>query len=137
MRLKDKVAIITGAARGIGQATAIKFASEGARVVVCDLKQEWLTESVALCKQAGGDAIGCAADVRDTKSLDAMVAAILRATMPLLPTPVTTNLPPWPWQSSSNCRAAATWAGSSRWAAAAMASASCPITSASTLGVTA
>jgi 3-oxoacyl-[acyl-carrier protein] reductase len=77
MRLKDKVAIITGAARGIGQATAIKFASEGARVVVCDLKQEWLTESVALCKQAGGDAIGCAADVRDTKSLDAMVAATL------------------------------------------------------------
>ena len=77
MRLKDKVAIITGAARGIGQATAIKFASEGARVVVCDLKQEWLTESVALCKQAGGDAIGCAADVRDTKSLDTMVAATL------------------------------------------------------------
>lgn len=77
MRLKDKVAIITGAARGIGQATAVKFASEGARVVVCDLKQEWLAESVALCKKAGGDAMGCAADVRDTQSLDAMVAATL------------------------------------------------------------
>ncbi len=77
MRLKDKVAIITGAARGIGQATAVKFASEGARVVVCDLKPEWLEESVALCKKAGSDAMGCAADVRDMKTLEAMVAATL------------------------------------------------------------
>ncbi|NBR30262.1 MAG: SDR family NAD(P)-dependent oxidoreductase, partial [Betaproteobacteria bacterium] len=60
MRLKDKVAIITGAARGIGQATAVKFAQEGARVVVCDLKPEWLTESVALCQAQGVEAIGCA-----------------------------------------------------------------------------
>lgn len=77
MRLKDKVVIITGAARGIGQATAVKFASEGARVVVCDLKAEWLDESVGLCKKAGSDAFGFAADVRDSKSLDAMVAATL------------------------------------------------------------
>jgi len=77
MRLKDKVAIITGAARGIGQATAVKFAQEGARVVVCDLKPEWLTESVSLCQAAGVEAIGCAADVRDMKSLEAMVAATL------------------------------------------------------------
>lgn len=77
MRLKDKVAIITGAARGIGQATAVKFAQEGARVVVCDLKPEWLTESVALCQAQGVEAIGCAADVRDMKSLDAMVAATM------------------------------------------------------------
>ena len=37
MRLMDKVAIITGSARGIGEATALKFAAEGAKVVVCDL----------------------------------------------------------------------------------------------------
>ena len=77
MRLKGKVAIITGAARGIGQATAVKFAREGARVVVCDLKPEWLTESVALCKAEGVEAIGCATDVRDMKSLEAMVATTL------------------------------------------------------------
>jgi 3-oxoacyl-[acyl-carrier protein] reductase len=77
MRLKDKVAIITGAARGIGQATAVKFASEGARVVVCDLKPEWLDETVSRCKEAGGDAFGYAADVRDPKTLEAMVAATI------------------------------------------------------------
>ena len=73
MRLKDKVAIITGAGRGIGQATAIKFAREGAKVMVCDINQEWIDETVQQCKAAGGDAIGQIADVRDMKSLEAMV----------------------------------------------------------------
>ena len=39
MRLKDKVAIITGAGQGIGHATALKFAREGAKVAVCDINQ--------------------------------------------------------------------------------------------------
>ncbi|HVJ73078.1 MAG TPA: SDR family NAD(P)-dependent oxidoreductase, partial [Casimicrobiaceae bacterium] len=39
MRLKDKVAIITGAGQGIGQATAIKFAREGAKVALCDINR--------------------------------------------------------------------------------------------------
>ena len=73
MRLKDKVAIITGAGRGIGQATAIKFAREGAKVMVCDINQEWIDETVRQCKAAGSDAIGQIADVRDMKSLEAMV----------------------------------------------------------------
>ncbi len=77
MRLKDKVAIITGAGRGIGQATAVKFAREGARVVVCDLTPEWINQTVALCKEAGAEAIGCVADVRDMKSLEAMVQTTL------------------------------------------------------------
>jgi 3-oxoacyl-[acyl-carrier protein] reductase len=75
MRLKDKVAIITGAGRGIGQATAIKFAREGAKVMVCDIKQDWIDETVRKCKEAGSDAIGQVADVRDPKSLAAMVKA--------------------------------------------------------------
>ncbi len=77
MRLKDKVAIITGAGRGIGQATALKFAREGAKVVVCDLTRESLTETLALCEQAGAQTLGCAANVTDMKSLHAMVAATL------------------------------------------------------------
>jgi 3-oxoacyl-[acyl-carrier protein] reductase len=75
MRLQDKVAIVTGAGRGIGQATAVKFAREGAKVVVCDLTPESIDETVALCKETRGEAFGYAADVRDMKSLEGMVAA--------------------------------------------------------------
>jgi 3-oxoacyl-[acyl-carrier protein] reductase len=75
MRLNEKVAIVTGAGRGIGQATAIKFVNEGARVVVCDLNQEWIDETVALCKETRGEAIGYVADVRDPEGLRGMVAA--------------------------------------------------------------
>jgi 3-oxoacyl-[acyl-carrier protein] reductase len=75
MRLLDKVAIVTGAGRGIGQATAVKFAREGAKVVVCDLTPESIEETVALCKETRGEAFGYAADVRDIKSLQAMVTA--------------------------------------------------------------
>ena len=77
MRLKDKVAIITGAGRGIGQATALKFAREGAKVVVCDLTQESIAETLALCEQAGAQTLGCVANVTDMKSLQAMVQATL------------------------------------------------------------
>ena len=77
MRLQDKVAIITGAGRGIGQATAVKFAHEGAKVVVCDLSPEWIEETVELCKETRGDAFGYVADVRDIKSLESMVEVTL------------------------------------------------------------
>jgi 3-oxoacyl-[acyl-carrier protein] reductase len=75
MRLQDKVAIITGAGRGIGQATAVKFAYEGAKVVVCDINAEWIEETVAMCKETRGDAFGCIVDVRDNQSLANMVDA--------------------------------------------------------------
>ena len=75
MKLQDKVAIITGAGRGIGRATAVKFATEGAKVVVCDLTSEWIEETVNLCKETRGESMGYVADVRDIKSLQAMVAA--------------------------------------------------------------
>jgi len=78
MRLQDKVAIITGAGRGIGQATALKFAREGAKVVVCDLSPEWIDDTVKQCKETGkGDAMGYPADVRDAAALDALVKAVV------------------------------------------------------------
>ena len=77
MRLEDKVAIITGAGRGIGQATAVKFAREGAKVVVCDLTPESVEETLMLCKETRGEAMGYAADVRDMNSLKGMVDATL------------------------------------------------------------
>ena len=75
MRLQDKVAIITGAGRGIGQATAVKFAREGAKVVVCDLSPESIEETVKMCKESRGEAFGYVVDVRDTKALAGMVEA--------------------------------------------------------------
>jgi NAD(P)-dependent dehydrogenase (short-subunit alcohol dehydrogenase family) len=62
-RLKDRVAVITGGASGIGRATAERFAREGARVVVGDLNDSLGDESIAGIKQAGGDAIFLHADV--------------------------------------------------------------------------
>ena len=77
MRLKDKVAIITGSARGIGQATALKFAAEGARVVVCDLERKAVDQVLAQIAQAGGQAIGFTLNVTDTASIAAMVRGVM------------------------------------------------------------
>jgi len=72
-RLAGKVAIITGAGRGIGQATALKFAQEGAKVAVADVLPEWIAETVELVTKAGGTAKGYLADVRKIDTLKAMV----------------------------------------------------------------
>jgi len=79
MRLKDKVAIITGSARGIGQATALKFAAEGARVVVCDLESKAVDEVVAQIINAGGKAIGFTVDVTNKAGIAAMVKGVMDA----------------------------------------------------------
>lgn len=63
LMLQDKVAIITGAGSGIGRATAIIMAREGAKVVVADISERGGEETVALVKQAGGDALFCRTDV--------------------------------------------------------------------------
>ncbi len=76
MRLKDKVAIITGSARGIGQATALKFAVEGAKVVVCDLYRNAVDEVVAQIVAEGGQAIGFTVNVTDKASIAAMVKGV-------------------------------------------------------------
>ena len=76
MRLKNKVAIITGAAQGIGLATALKFAHEGAAVIVCDLRQAGVDEAVAACRAEGAQAAGHVVNVTDRASVDAMVAAV-------------------------------------------------------------
>ena len=76
MRLTDKICIVTGAAQGIGLATVLKFAREGAVVVVCDLKQEALDTAVAQCQAAGGRAEGHLVDVTKREQVDAMVAAV-------------------------------------------------------------
>ncbi|SCU93784.1 Uncharacterized oxidoreductase YxbG [Cupriavidus necator] len=72
-RLSGKVAIITGASAGIGRATALLFAAEGARVVVGARRQSELDSLVAQIRDAGGDAVALAGDVRDEEYASALV----------------------------------------------------------------
>ena len=76
MRLQDKVSIITGSGRGIGRATALKFAAEGAKTVVCDLDESSVDTVVAEIRERGEEASGFVVDVTDRSSIDAMVAAV-------------------------------------------------------------
>ena len=62
-RFEQKVVVITGAAGGIGRATAERFASEGARLALVDLAGSALDKAAAAIEQAGGEAIAVAADV--------------------------------------------------------------------------
>ncbi len=73
-RLDTKVAIITGAASGIGRATAVRFAAEGAKVVVADLADE---PGMALAEELGG--LYVHVDVADEESVKAMFAATVEA----------------------------------------------------------
>jgi len=63
MKLKDRVAIVTGAGSGIGQASAFLFAQEGARVAVVDLKPDAARGTVEQIEKAGGQALSVRADV--------------------------------------------------------------------------
>ena len=74
MKLKDRVAIITGAAAGIGQATARRFASEGAIVVLCDRSADAVEQEAGRLKADGHAAVAHAVDVTDRAGIDALVA---------------------------------------------------------------
>jgi 3-oxoacyl-[acyl-carrier protein] reductase len=76
MRLVGKVAIITGGGRGIGQATAIKFAQEGARVAVCDVDEESAIDTARIIERREGEAMAFRVDVTDKLSIQAMVEAV-------------------------------------------------------------
>ena len=75
-RLQNKVALVTGAGQGIGLATALKFAREGATVIVIDVKQAQVDAAVAQCREAGASAEGFVVDVTQRPQVDAMVAAV-------------------------------------------------------------
>jgi 3-oxoacyl-[acyl-carrier protein] reductase len=76
-RLIGKVSLITGAAQGIGLATAKKFAQEGAVVVVCDIHAEAVNAAVSQCQALGAQVEGHAMDVTQRDQVDAVVAAVL------------------------------------------------------------
>ncbi|PVY80487.1 3-oxoacyl-[acyl-carrier protein] reductase [Cupriavidus alkaliphilus] len=77
MKLAGEVAIITGAAQGIGAATARKFAQEGAIVVLCDLNQDAVGEVVATCREDGATALGFGLDVTNPTAISDMVAEVV------------------------------------------------------------
>jgi NAD(P)-dependent dehydrogenase (short-subunit alcohol dehydrogenase family) len=77
MRLKDKVALITGATSGIGQATAILFAREGAKVVIVGRNQKRGNETVKIIKRDGGEAMFVRADVSKAVEVEKMVRAAI------------------------------------------------------------
>jgi NAD(P)-dependent dehydrogenase (short-subunit alcohol dehydrogenase family) len=78
-RLAGKVAAITGAASGIGRATALRFAAEGARLVVNDRDAEGLDALVAEIEGKGGVARACAGDVTERGVVDRIVATAVQA----------------------------------------------------------
>ncbi len=73
MRLKDKVALITGAGGGIGRESAVLFASEGAAILVVDVNDKAGAETVALVEQSGRRAAYCRADVSKAADCRKMV----------------------------------------------------------------
>ncbi len=79
MRLKDQVAIVTGAASGIGLACAKRFAAEGAKVVLSDVAVEKGEQAAEEIQAAGGDALFVKCDVGDKAEVDALVASAVAA----------------------------------------------------------
>jgi 3-oxoacyl-[acyl-carrier protein] reductase len=83
-RLEGKVAFVTGAASGIGRAQAIRFAEEGASVIVADLTEQGVNAVVAEITASGGSALGVVVDISDEASVkrgvDAAIAKFGRIT---------------------------------------------------------
>lgn len=77
--MTSKVALVTGAGSGIGQATAILFAREGAKVVVSDVNEQGGNQTVECIKSAGGQAIFIRADVSRSADVEAMIQTTIRA----------------------------------------------------------
>ncbi|TIQ36460.1 MAG: L-iditol 2-dehydrogenase [Mesorhizobium sp.] len=75
MKLKDKVAVVTGGAQGIGAAIVRGFAAEGAQVVIADVGVD---KAEALARELGGKAAAVQLDVRDLASIEAMVDSVTR-----------------------------------------------------------
>ncbi|MHB1219857.1 MAG: 3-hydroxybutyrate dehydrogenase [Alphaproteobacteria bacterium] len=79
MRLKDKVAIVTGAASGIGREIALAYAREGAKVAIADLNQAAADKTASEIKAKGGTALGVVMDVTSEAQVDSGVETVAKA----------------------------------------------------------
>lgn len=77
MKLENKVALVTGGGSGIGRATALRFAQEGARVTACDVDEAGVNETAALIGQQGGSASGVVGNVADRGDVQRVVDTVL------------------------------------------------------------
>lgn len=77
MRLENKVAVITGGGSGIGRASAVRFAKEGAKVMIAGRNLEKLEETAKIINDNGGTCICCTADVRNEKQIMQLVRKTL------------------------------------------------------------
>ena len=75
--LENKIALVTGAARGIGQAIALQLAADGADLALCDVKAEWLEDTAAKVKALGRRAESYAMDVANGAAVGEAVAKVL------------------------------------------------------------
>jgi len=78
MRLKDRVAIVTGAAQGIGKAIVRRFAEEGAKVALCDVNLEGLKQASSELKEKQSSNLALQVDVSDSVQVDEMVENVLK-----------------------------------------------------------
>ena len=109
-RLAGKVAIVTGAASGIGRASAIAFAREGAKVVAVDRTADALAGTLAAVEAAGGTALAHVADVGDEAAVKGYVARALDASAgSTSSTPTRASAAAWfrcssrAWNSGTRC----------------------------------
>ena len=77
MKLKDKVALVTGAGSGIGQAIAVAFGHEGAKVAVNDIDQARIEDTLQFIEQARAEGLGVKADVASSQEVKAMFSKIV------------------------------------------------------------
>jgi len=77
MKLKNKVAIVTGAGAGMGRSVAIRYAKEGAKVVIAEINEQQGEETLSLMRETGGEAIFIPVNVGDEKQVEQLVSSVI------------------------------------------------------------